>query len=825
MLWDWVKQGNTTYNTTKAQAEEFFGISKGNAGSSPRLSKPSYSQFNKNVKLILYAADGTTSEYVFPVNPEDFDYNRPERVRVTQTLGDPFIDDFGIGMPTLNVKGTTGWRTRPGINGKDGHGAFRELHRDFFDRFFKLREDQISAGGDPDQIKLWVVNNVDQMSFAVVPTDFKLLRSKSRPLLYQYDLSFTVVKDLTQLQSTSYTDPLSVETNWQDAFRERHPYLSNSIDVAQSLIDSVENGYRIIHRVLTPVFEAASVFIGGLGAVLDVMDLGANHVASIINGVANKLDTALNAVRNTQEFINDLPLEIMLAINHLQSSIHEIECYLSKGAQDSWLPDFSPIEGVSDCATTRGINPGSVAADILNNGVEWVAELAENAIDSDISNVIGFVQGSATLSSVSTESTAPVQISQDLGSSLDNMNSVAQDMTDFQDVKAVLGFAVDVMNSVTFDETLVSNSISENLVKISQFKTVIVTDGDSLQSIALAELGSADRWREIAAVNDIVVEGPAEIFQPIRTFTVDTDLVAGDNVIDYGSTVPESYVAAGYTIKLTDANGKKQTMIVKSIDDTEINLGGTFSQSFTGPITITSYVNRAGLGVYDYSTWLAAEFPVGSYEMEVEKSKDIHIGYSLYLQGDQGVVYTVTDVNYLENIVTVDKASVGFADETEVQIYDSTSRLHNMTPGLELKIPMTSGVSMGLSQTESQIYGGDLAMDEQGRLSAVDGDMAILTGLDNLKQAIYHRIICPYGSLVIHPEYGCLIDTIVGRKNSERSDTLARATLIDALSNEPRINLIRSFDTRIFGDVLAVAIVVESIDKNTSTDLNFVVEV
>jgi len=51
-------------------------------------------------------------------------------------------------------------------------------------------------------------------------------------------------------------------------------------------------------------------------------------------------------------------------------------------------------------------------------------------------------------------------------------------------------------------------------------------------------------------------------------------------------------------------------------------------------------------------------------------------------------------------------------------------------------------------------------------VKAPDGDLDSVTGLNNLKMALYHRLITQKGSLVHRPEYGVSIKDFTNRLNS-----------------------------------------------------------
>jgi phage baseplate assembly protein W len=68
-------------------------------------------------------------------------------------------------------------------------------------------------------------------------------------------------------------------------------------------------------------------------------------------------------------------------------------------------------------------------------------------------------------------------------------------------------------------------------------------------------------------------------------------------------------------------------------------------------------------------------------------------------------------------------------------------------------------------------------------------DLAILSGRDNLGQAILMRLLTPQEELAPlgHPEYGSRLNSLIGRQNTETVRRLARLYILESLAREPRI--------------------------------------
>lgn len=68
-------------------------------------------------------------------------------------------------------------------------------------------------------------------------------------------------------------------------------------------------------------------------------------------------------------------------------------------------------------------------------------------------------------------------------------------------------------------------------------------------------------------------------------------------------------------------------------------------------------------------------------------------------------------------------------------------------------------------------------------------DAGIVSGLDNLGQAILLRLLTPVGELaeLAHPEYGSRLHELIGRQNTPTIRNLAKLHILSSLQMEPRI--------------------------------------
>ena len=126
----------------------------------------------------------------------------------------------------------------------------------------------------------------------------------------------------------------------------------------------------------------------------------------------------------------------------------------------------------------------------------------------------------------------------------------------------------------------------------------------------------------------------------------------------------------------------------------------------------------------------------------------------------------------------------------------------------------------------SQVYdllGQDFWLDNNGMLrNDQNGDIQTVVGVQNLKQAVVHRLMTEIGELVYHQEYGDPLLNYVGKVNGPVLSVLANQQLSQTLLNDPRIQSVKKVASVVNGDVLYVVATVTVNIFNSVTNLTFV---
>ncbi len=130
--------------------------------------------------------------------------------------------------------------------------------------------------------------------------------------------------------------------------------------------------------------------------------------------------------------------------------------------------------------------------------------------------------------------------------------------------------------------------------------------------------------------------------------------------------------------------------------------------------------------------------------------------------------------------------------------------------GKLIRVPAATPASVTTTDAD-ELFETDAALTD-GSLTASDGgDFALVAGIDNLRQALGHRLETSRGELAFHPDYGSLLRRIVGTVNGPTAGLLASSYAREAVALDPRVARVKSSDATVSGDVVRVDLVAEPI--------------
>lgn len=123
--------------------------------------------------------------------------------------------------------------------------------------------------------------------------------------------------------------------------------------------------------------------------------------------------------------------------------------------------------------------------------------------------------------------------------------------------------------------------------------------------------------------------------------------------------------------------------------------------------------------------------------------------------------------------------------------------------GSLLKVPAPTGVFTDDAE-RGQVYERDCVLRSRQLVADDTGDIAVLSGADNLRQQLQHRVDTPRGQARRHPEYGCLVSRLKGRVNGPTAGLLAAEYVKSALLADYRISRVEFSMADVIGDTIKV---------------------
>ena len=303
--------------------------------------------------------DNTVQLYI---RPEDLTRTDSSRLNAQQTLGDTiWADNFGAGMPTINIAGHTGWR-RPNdlctIDSlHDGIDRFIKLKKVIFTNWHAQRQLALKSGNDPDaSIQLEFVDHLDRFACVVAPMSFVLRRSRSRPLLMQYQISMIVLNDQIALPPVVGTYPLTGPQKTATAFDS----ILASINAITAKIASVRA--FIDNSIATPIAAFLSKTAQVFAAVMNAINAVQGVTHSLIAVARLAAQCGVNIFRSLAA-ITTLPNLIRRQIMELGGAFSNILCVLENALVAPQIyADYDPLFGSSNCSSTSGGRPPSALA-------------------------------------------------------------------------------------------------------------------------------------------------------------------------------------------------------------------------------------------------------------------------------------------------------------------------------------------------------------------------------------------------------------------------------------------------------------------------------
>lgn len=261
----------------------------------------------------------------------------------------------------------------------------------------------------------------------------------------------------------------------------------------------------------------------------------------------------------------------------------------------------------------------------------------------------------------------------------------------------------------------------------TQQATYIINQGDTLESIAYKQLGSMERWREIAALNKLrypfISSQPADWYGPV----IALGLLSNE-------------VGAG-SIEIKVAGESREKIVPNSF---------FFVDGYLTP--------PEGAQIY---IWEALE--VAQYDPNI------------------GVIFLKDKTQY--------GWRPGTRYRIFPPARDLVTQVASV--GQRLVLPLDVPDDGNIATDARVLYGTDILLGDikrgKGRPVLVDGDLAVVSGHANVAQALWMRTMLPYGTYLVHPNEGNRMFDLLGGNVYPETAFIAASFLQEALMTDPRV--------------------------------------
>lgn len=309
------------------------------------------------VRPISFVLDdrGSLGEQVMlPVRPEDLTRNEPARATVYQTLGrgvQGWVDHFGEGMPSVTISGHTGWNFKPGL-GLDGFESFEKLNDLVVHQYPAAKQAAIDSGSDPAGVKLLFVDLLDDFAWEVVPTQFVLRRSKSRPLLFQYNISMQAIRTSVDGGLEQFVPFFGTVPGGQVA-------LDSAVSRISGMTENVQKAmFPDLRGIASQVMKYVNMAVGVLRKVQGVISDAKGFIdgaAGQVIGIAKGISMVGREVFRTMAAIIGLGASVKAAFSQMAAAFNEVVCIFSNALRPRAVyEEYTGLYGASNCSSTTG---------------------------------------------------------------------------------------------------------------------------------------------------------------------------------------------------------------------------------------------------------------------------------------------------------------------------------------------------------------------------------------------------------------------------------------------------------------------------------------
>lgn len=304
------------------------------------------------------------------IRPEDLSRQEPSRVSVHQTLGrkiSGWVDNFGLALPTCTIVGHTGWRAS-GYSAVDGVAAFQALNKLVMHDYHNAKQKAIEDGIDPAGVKLLFVDMLDDFAWSVTPMQFVLRRSKSRPLLMQYNISLQAIAtqvDVPVVLLPDQGNTMAGLTRLSAALESLGLLTADMNGAIAAAVAAAGSGMDAVAGYVNGFTSTANAALKEVYSVVSSINQGEVDLANRAIAIARDISTVGINVFRTLSAIRDLPNHLRAEMSRVAAAYNEMLCIFSNALRPKKTYEaFDGLYGASNCSSTTG---GRAASQYANS--------------------------------------------------------------------------------------------------------------------------------------------------------------------------------------------------------------------------------------------------------------------------------------------------------------------------------------------------------------------------------------------------------------------------------------------------------------------------
>lgn len=322
------------------------------------MSTPRQKAEDRPISFVLHnmAKGEDPIEVPLVLRPEDLTRSDVSRLSVTQTLGGAFADNFGRGVPTVQISGHTGWGAG---SRKNGFLEFQNLYDKIFTQWHALRAEAVEDNKDPDLVKLIFADKLDEFTWVVAPQNFVLRRSRSRPLLSQYQITLTWLS----YDAKETEDALAaLKAKNAAAGLLKAGGLESLLQSLEEITKSITDK---ITKVLGPIRKAIDKFTALTAKVLSTVNRIVTAVLQVPAALAGQmilmaqsLTKAASNIYHSVAAVAAIPMIAKAYFMQVAGAFENAFCVLKNILKPNLLlPNYDDLYGASNCSSTSGGSP------------------------------------------------------------------------------------------------------------------------------------------------------------------------------------------------------------------------------------------------------------------------------------------------------------------------------------------------------------------------------------------------------------------------------------------------------------------------------------